>query len=182
MNQKIIIIDGPEKVGKTTISRELSKRINIPYFKRSISGFTEKSLFLDKFSFKEATKYDQTYIIDFLKQTNYSIIFDRCYPSEWVYSKVFGRERDEKILSLIDQEYSLLNTYILIFLRKIYKYNDDIIKIEKLPLIHKEYINFSQWTKCNTKIMYNDSEDLKFELDEILKFVGGENEKLSYII
>ena len=66
MKQQIYIFDSPDGTGKTEIGKELSRRINIPYFKMTTEHENWR-----KGTFKEALRFDQTYIVEFLKQTRY---------------------------------------------------------------------------------------------------------------
>ncbi len=169
----ILIFEGPDRVGKSTIASRMSEILNIPVFKRSLDEIKEKTLFTDnKFNFKDAMIYDQTYIVDFLKQTNTSVIFDRAFPSEYVYSKVFNRETNEEILELVDKKFSELNTFIIICLRMKYKYDDEFVNKDNIKLLHDMYKkDFYIWTKCNTIKLYTDSECLSDEISQIMQFI-----------
>ena len=81
---------GPDMCGKTNISQELSKRLQIPYFKPS----EEKLTFLnnqDKFVLD--AKYADTRMADFLKQTKHSVIFARNIVTGKQIGRASCRER-----------------------------------------------------------------------------------------
>lgn len=145
----IIIWEGSEKVGKTTIAESFC-RLNPShsYFKNK----NEHSLFEDKDSFWLTTFYDQSYFMQFLEQTSkrnpLSICMDRAYPSEWVYSQVFNRKTDFDFLRKVDDFYNKLNAKIIICYSKIIREADEIIDSDKFDEIMKMYIKFSQWTNC----------------------------------
>lgn len=74
----IIIVEGIDRVGKTTLCNRLSEELNIPIHK--YKGIIK----YDKMKNKEET--DKTLgLIQLLKETGSSIIFDRSYMSDYVY-------------------------------------------------------------------------------------------------
>lgn len=74
----IIIVEGIDRVGKTTLCNRLSEELNIPIHK--YKGIVK----YDKMKNKEET--DKTLgLIQLLKETGSSIIFDRSYMSDYVY-------------------------------------------------------------------------------------------------
>ena len=175
MKQDIIIVEGPDKCGKTELSRELSRTLRVPVFKRKLVGFEEKDFFSSKANFMDATRYDQTYIVDFLKQTGYSAIFDRAYPSEYVYSRIFNRQRDDGFLKFIDKKFSKLNTKIIICIKKNYSniglYHDELVPQFLLDKIHEQYMHFTIFTSCEVKIVDMTSEDLDSQVCEVMEFL-----------
>jgi hypothetical protein len=171
--QRIFIIEGPDNTGKTHIAQRLSQLTSIPVFKRNLGGFLEKDLYSRKDGFKTAFEFDQTYIVDFLKQVKCSVIFDRCFPSEWVYSLTYKRERNEPLLKLIDEEYAKLNAMIIICLRKernYDKFHDDITAPEYNIPLHENYVQFHYWTSCKNLVLFTDNEDVNKQVDCILTF------------
>src|SRR3954464_5618431 len=88
-----IIFDSPDGTGKTNIAQALAKELRVPYFRMGSQHDNWRAR-----KFKEALEFDQTYISEFLSQTKHSVIIDRAYPSEWVYSRVYGRETNEEVL------------------------------------------------------------------------------------
>ncbi len=172
-DQQVIIVEGPDRVGKTHIVDFLSNKLEIPKFKRNLKGFSEYDFFDEPDAFANAVKYDQTYIVDFLRQTECSVIFDRSYPSEWVYSKVFKRKSEELLLELIDHEFSLLNTKLIVCLKENYgKYQDKIEAVnENILEIDKMYNRFSNWTYCDNLVLYTDNEDINLQWEILEGFV-----------
>jgi thymidylate kinase len=173
--QQVIIFDGPDMVGKTEMAKELSSRLNIPYFKNK----AEWSTFENKKSvyFINTLRYSNSYFFSFLHETKTSVILDRSYPSEWVYSKVYNRETDHGALELADKfAFDKLNAKIIVPFRTSYEgIKDDMHDIDSnmLSKISKEYENFLSWTKCDTLHLCVDSEDLDYEMFMICNFVKG---------
>lgn len=174
MTQKIIILEGPDKVGKTHVAKALSKKLDIPYFKAS----NEHHAFLnDKKQFLNHLLYADPRVADLLSQTGHSVIFDRSYPSEYAYSRVFNRKTDMNMLSRVDESFAKLNAWIIVCHRTSYDgIIDDIdtsIESTTLSKIDSEYQSFLKWTTCKNKMLLNvDDEDLNRELDDIMFVLG----------
>jgi thymidylate kinase len=164
MSQKIIIVDGPDGCGKTEISKAISQKLGIPYYKfAGERKFWEQGNFLDVLHHWDPARFD------LFDQCGYSIVMDRSYPSEWVYSLVFGRETDKLMLEHIDDWAARLKTTIIIPQRRDYSKNrdDDLVPNDKLQQIHDVYSEFFWWTRCHTIKMFVDDldNDLEKELD-----------------
>jgi deoxyadenosine/deoxycytidine kinase len=91
MSQQVIIFEGVDRCGKTNIAKALSNRIDVPYFKNQ----DEHKYFLSKPGyFADAARYVDTYFASYLEASRASVILDRAWPSEWVYSQVLNRPTD----------------------------------------------------------------------------------------
>lgn len=166
--QRIIIFDSPDGTGKSNIAKALSHRIGVPYFKMNTEHENWR-----RGKFKEALEFDQTYLLQLLKQTGHSVIIDRAYPAEWVYSKAFQRQTNEKLLVTLDTEFAALGTNIIIPLRHDYSNNreDELVPNSALQTIHNYYVEFSKWTHCVPVQIYVDEhgDQLHSELEFIEK-------------
>lgn len=167
--QKIFIFDGPDGCGKTNIGMELSKRLSIPYFKNQ----DEHRYFRkDPDYFINAVRYVDTYFTSYLESSGASVILDRAWPSEFVYSQVLGRKTDFKVLRELDRRHQKLGTQIVIPVRSSYhSVNDDYQEInENIEKIHQFYLKFADWSLCQVQILNVDDENLNQEIKEILSF------------
>jgi hypothetical protein len=169
--KKIIIFDGPDKCGKTEMATELSNRIKYPYFKnKSEWDAFEK----DPEYFLNALKYGDTYFFNYMRQTNSKVILDRSFPSEWCYSRVFNRPTDEKVLRHVDKLAADAGACIVIPYRTSYAgMHDDVHQIDEnqLKLLSSVYEEFAEWTVCKVLRLCVDSEDINYEMNQILTFV-----------
>jgi thymidylate kinase len=166
--QKIFILDGPDGCGKTNIGMELSRRLSIPYFK----NHDEHRYFRKNPDyFVQAIRYIDTYFTSYLEQTKSSVILDRAWPSEFVYSQALNRETDFKVLRELDKRHRDLGTRIIIPVRSSYHdVKDDYQEInEKIQKIHDLYMDFAIWSSCDVQILNVDDEDLEREISEILE-------------
>jgi hypothetical protein len=169
MKQKIIILDSPDSCGKTNIGKELSSLTGIPYFKNS----DEHKYFLKEPEyFIHAIRYVDTYFTSYLESSGASVILDRAWPSEWVYSQALGRKTDFGVLRELDTRHSHLGTNIVIPYRSDYSnVNDDYQQVnDNIRKIHDLYMDFSQWTKCKVLLMNVDDENLSREIRDIRSF------------
>lgn len=173
MKQRIIILCGPDRCGKTNIAAALQKELDIKVFKAS----TEHDAFLnDQDRFLMDLRYADPRICDFLRQTGVSVIFDRGFPCERVYSDFFKRKTDDQMLKKLDEQYAKMDTYIIICTRKSFDgITDDLsdkLDCGALTKISELYMNFASWTKCKCYTLYVDDEDLSREVSEIRNFLG----------
>ena len=145
--QHVIIFDGPDGCGKSNMALHLAERLGIPYFKnKRESKFFKK----DPGYFVKALKYADPYFISYLQQSKASVILDRSFPSEWVYSRAFNRETNDDILRMVDGLYAGLGAKIIIPTRSDYtKCRKDQFKeidSEMLVKLDKLYQDFESWT------------------------------------
>lgn len=161
----LVCFDGPDGCGKTTMARELSKQTSIPYFRYPSEKFFEA----DPKHFVDSS-YGDLVIYEFLRQTKASVVFDRSYPSDFVYAQVFDRPLDWKLLRSIDDLAASADLKIVVPYRSSYvRVRDQFasITLERLNQMHQLYLDFGKWTKCNVLRICVDDEDLKRELMEI---------------
>jgi hypothetical protein len=171
--QRILLIEGPDNNGKTHIGQKLSQMLEIPYFKNT----DEWGAFLKKPEyFVNTLNYAEPFFLNYLKQTKASIILDRSYPSEWVYSKAFNRKTDMHQLQRVDEAYAELGAKIIICHRTDYTNQVDELFPEqidssKLVDIDELYNQFAVWTKCKLLRLNVDDENMSREIADINTFL-----------
>lgn len=176
--QLVLFFVGPDMCGKTQISQEIGKVTGIPYFKAS----SEHDSFLSsrvskREAFLNQLRYADPRVFDVLKQTGYSLIFDRGFPCEYAYAKVFGRETDQTMLRHMDEMWSTIDARVILCTRSSYEgIVDDLdptVKGEVLQRIHDAYLDFASWTKCKLFNLNVDDEDLNREVADIINYLQG---------
>jgi len=180
-DQQIYIFEGPDRCGKTEMATELAKRLDIPYFKAANEKENWTAGLL-----KDSLWFDYT-LPQFLKATKVSCVFDRSYPSEWVYSQVFGRKTNMNMLEKTDKQFADLGAKIFIPYRTDYTgYVDDVEEVNgRFGDIHSKYLEFEYWTNCSTMWIdvtrWNNNLDEEMKILELYtkyKFDGNNNEIL----
>lgn len=83
----IIILEGADGVGKTTLAKELAQRLDVPYWNRPESPL--HGLSTDISQAMHETE------LTLLKTFQKDIVVDRFVPSEIVYNEHFGRDYDK---------------------------------------------------------------------------------------
>jgi thymidylate kinase len=97
----VIIFEGVNGVGKTTIAREVGKRLGIPVYRAFRSDGDnhyvnrgESTLYkLNEWKVPFNTFVDDLYMADFLRATNADLILDRSLPSAIAYAKIYQQQR-----------------------------------------------------------------------------------------
>lgn len=142
----IVIVEGIDRVGKTTLCNALSTRLNLPIYKHNISRIDYPKMDNDN----ETDKMLQ--LIELLRMTNSSIIFDRFHLSEYVYGTI---ERD------YDKEHALSN----------FKLIDDELKFKHIVLILVQPTDVEQSSREHglSLVKHSEAFDKLFELSDIRK-------------
>lgn len=95
----IIIVEGPDGLGKTTFCALLSESLGFPVYK---DDFSSRGLELSR---EYITGHDRGSVM-MAVQTDADVILDRSFPSEAVYSRVFGRAFNSLSCDHLDWEVS----------------------------------------------------------------------------
>ena len=181
MPQHIVIFDGPDMCGKTAIATELSRQINVPYFKAS----SEHKTFLkdcgddrdwqEPPDFLHQLRHADPRMLDFLRQTGHSVIFDRAYPSEVVYSALFHRQTDLDAVIELDKGYADLDAKFILCARRSYDGIHDDLKPdmgpETLRQQHELYLDFFKATRLRSMLLYTDDQNLPKQIAAIRDFL-----------
>jgi len=107
----IIIVEGIDRVGKTTLCKKLSEELGIPIHK--YKGLIE----YNKMNNTEETDKILSNL-RILNETKSNIIFDRLYMTDYVYGNIernYNPRESAKNLSLIENEIKNINDVILIY-------------------------------------------------------------------
>lgn len=80
----VIIVEGIDRVGKTTLCNMLSESLGYPIFKEDVRDFKDANM-------QYANLCSMTSIVNMCKCLNANIIFDRFFATEYVYGLI---ERD----------------------------------------------------------------------------------------
>lgn len=167
-DQKIIILEGLDGVGKSNIAAALSRELQIPSFKNS----NEHGCF-EKMSTHHLTRYAGLTMLSFLGQTDYSVIFDREYPSEFAYAKAYHRHTDQQILAQLDNGYTRLGALLIYCCKTNHgNFQDDLIGRNMYPVLEEAYKNFLGWTTLPYMVLDTTNEDLAYQLSTIQRFLA----------
>ena len=88
MKQKLIIVEGVDKIGKTTMCGTLATHLDVHIYKRPSDEFDFTRLVCGGVGLETCK------LLSHLRKTGASIIFDRLHLSEYVYGKI-NRHYDE---------------------------------------------------------------------------------------
>ena len=165
---------GPDMTGKSNIAAELSKQTDVPVFKNS--GEWKTQLNSSEY-FLNLLRFGGPFLMDFIRQTDTSVILDRFYPCEMVYSRAFGRETDDAALEWMDKNFAEVGGKFIVCIRNDYSDLVDDQYPDQLPpsmlgalTIH--YRKFIEWTNCECLILETDDMDLNKQVEKIKIFLG----------
>ena len=175
MNTKHIVIEGTDQCGKTEIAKELASRLGMTYFKNRI----EWKVFdhNPEKAFEGIVRFGDPMLLDFIEQSGISVVFDRAWPSEWVYSRAFDRKSFVEGIRILDEWHTAHNTHVIICTRENFKADDlfpQQLNVEKIKEIDHQYRDFIKWTNCKCYLLSVDDENLDREIEEILEFINAE--------
>jgi len=175
----ILIFEGPDLSGKSTLAEQVSKKIPNTYMMKMChrpkdDSLEEREGVLDRYR-KIARIYESMMLSSSSKDT---MVLDRFYPSEAVYSYKRGYDMlDDYQLLGIDGFISDLGGIIIycdLDLKTLYDRfldrGDDFIVSGDLPQIQKRYLAFLKMSKCRV-IYYNTS----MSVEELIEEIQGEN-------
>lgn len=171
--KNVVFVCGPDRTGKTEITKSLSSFLGVPRYKAS----TEHNGFLsNQERFLNDIRYSCPARLDLLKQLNSGVVYDRGYPCEWVYSRFFKRQTDDGAIKWLDSQYAELGAVIVITARRSFKgivddLNDSICEPE-LNELSSLYNDFASVTSCRVLKLYVDDENLQREISDIVNFLN----------
>ena len=96
----IIVVEGPDGAGKTSLCRHLAERTGFPVYKPVGDPLTTGMSTL------ESQAHDRGAIDALVAARAPDLIMDRSFPSEWVYSLVFERQIDTNLIWALDRALS----------------------------------------------------------------------------
>jgi thymidylate kinase len=107
---KLIVFEGIDGSGKTTMAKSVLANYPSQYFRPSKQLFSDKNL-------EMACKYDWSFLLDFLQQIKMKdmIIADRSPISQYVYSWVYREDNVNKIYPKYTDYEKIFNDYMKIF-------------------------------------------------------------------
>jgi len=167
MKQNLIIFEGPDLCGKTNIAEEVSRRLGIPVYK---SG-REHDLFYDKDAQYLTLKYGNFEMIKILETTRANIMFDRFFPSEWVYSQVYDRTRDLDLVMEYDQYWASLGGKIIWLDKPEMDGKDELIENSRYNEIRQRYEEYMALTECDIFRLDTTDRDLENQVKKICNFI-----------
>jgi hypothetical protein len=169
--QKVVIFGGPDRCGKTTIARELSRVTGIPYFKAA----SQQEIAIKRPEvFEQQTRWAEPRLYDFIMQTGCSVIMDRGFPCDWCYSHALGRKTAWGTLDQLDWDYGAygLNALLVVTVRRDYSgLQDDAFKeisTERLWALDELYRHYAEDSMMCSMDIETDDADLHRQVDSIV--------------
>jgi thymidylate kinase len=166
---KIILFEGPDQSGKSTIAKALSTLIDIPYYKNSMERNQKR-----RGQTKLMTEFAVPYLFNFLEQVPSACIMDRNYPSEFCYGQVEERDIDLDQIRLLDDWFTeFFDSCIIVCYKTQYPdFHDETTPVHHLDALVQKYQEFVRWTHCPRVLLLDTtSGDQEQQLKTILEFL-----------
>ena len=167
MRQQLIIFEGPDLCGKTNIAECVAERLGIPVYK---SG-REHDLFHDKDAQYLTLKYGNYEMVKLLETTQSSVMFDRFFPSEWVYSQVYERTQGLDMVMQLDEYWASLGGKIIWLDKPEMDGEDELIASSKYNEIRHKYEQYMKMTNCKVFRLDTTDRDLESQVNKICNFI-----------
>jgi len=166
MSRQLIMFVGPDRCAKTTIAKALSEKNNFYYYKANDEAqnfLYRQDRFIHLLRYADPARFD---LIAQLKDV--SIVLDRGFPCEAVYSTYFNRKTDSLMLQKLDQLFSNLNGKIIFCTRKDFiNIYDDKNSSMNLKIISSLYESYLQTIKTQVIRLDVDDNNLQRQLSDI---------------
>jgi thymidylate kinase len=170
----IIIFEGFDNCGKSTIAKALSDKLHIPLMKNDKSNLQ----LIKNFNFEDSFRYCIPKFFQYYDQRLFrDIIFDRDYMSEYVYGYLKRQEDfvSKSILSTclqFDLEYFKRNAFIIYCHKtEIKDYQDEETSIELKSQAEERYLDIINRSYNRILMLNTDSQDLKSQLETIMAYI-----------
>ena len=154
-DSRIFIIEGVDCAGKSSLIEKI--KLNLQYVthiqdlaqtvdpsQKDRRELENKLLNLDRFEI-------DLIIHNVIKQINGYVLLDRCFPSEYVYSRLFDRKLHDKQTFALDKLYSYCNATIVYCKRQKFDeklYKDKYIDVKDIAKLEEYYEQFFKGTNC----------------------------------
>jgi hypothetical protein len=175
----LVIFGGPDRCGKTTIARELSRRTGAPYFKPTGQA---KYAMSQPSVFRLQTLFGEPKLADFLAQTGHSAILDRGFPCDYAYTHALGRLRNMSFaeasdwsdtIKAMDATYGMMDALLVICVRSDYTGRSDPSWPEMdgkmMAILDSYYREYAAETKMRKLVLNVDDENLDRQVSEIIR-------------
>lgn len=158
----IILFEGVDNSGKTTIAQEFARMNNYSYFKYSS---------IDKQSISDQQRQlvheaEEMYSIALLKSLPFcNIVIDRHYPSDYAYGQLY-RNQSIKSIVKIDQAFASLTNHLIVICHKndsSFKH-DDFIPHEDYDKLRSLYFEFFGFTDANAIMLDTTDQNLSTQI------------------
>ena len=167
----IVIFDGCDNTGKTTIAQALARRLMWTYFKYT---FVDKSLLANDIC-SIVNENLERYSLQMLEALGGSygrgvnIIIDRHYPSDYVYGRMF-RNRTLESLRKIEEHLIQLRHLIVICTKDEIEVKDDaFVDKTQQKTANNMFRDFKNFSNANVLLLDTTDENLEKQLDTIIK-------------
>ena len=160
----LIIFDGPDNCGKTSIAKLISKIETIRYFKHQ--GVT-------KLNFRDpnvalVSECNELYSLDLIKTLNMNVLIDRHYPSDFVYGHIY-RNRSEYSLRKVDEFMSNIVNHLIVICYKdaLVPKIDNFVPDADIKVITDRFKYFYEWSHSRVLLLNTTDQNIMKQVEAI---------------
>lgn len=178
----IIVFEGHDRSGKTTISDALAKRLGTEVFMPNTKEcFTDKQAFTkDSSAIARFNYFLSKYIKNLhdLQLVKKPIIIYRSFLSEMVYAELFERRTDDFINSLTDIVLARLNTLVIVCKNESRAfYDDDILSDPEVIKSIELFDKYKQTISCKYVDLDTTEYDTEKHVENILREIKNHEDR-----
>jgi thymidylate kinase len=168
MINNLVVFEGLDQSGKTSIAQILAKKIGYSYFKNPSE---KKQFYVD--DNRVTWIIEGTYLFSLVEQGVVSkIILDRHLPSEYAYSYAYNRKTDQAKIVEFDAKLAELGAIIVYCHKDSYdQYNDWAVKNGDRVKIAEGFELYLQQTRMPYLKLDTTDQNLEREIDAITFFM-----------
>lgn len=165
---KLIIFEGADNTGKSTIGKELAISLGIDYFKmKRDTVYVHQQ---DPRMIEASNFFQIEWFYSFATQVNFQTVLDRFYHSELVYGELFRKINKDAILKY-DELFSKLDTHLITCIKEPENLDDELWDQETLKRIQNKFIEVHNLSKCHKLLLDTTDEDLSRQINKIKTFL-----------
>jgi hypothetical protein len=136
----IVVVEGPDKVGKSTIVDHLRRKLGLQVFKSSTSPLYGQTL--------AVSQAEDVITMRMLEALRPNMLFDRFFPSEYAYGLACERDIDVETLLRLDRQLARLEHVCLYVDHEPYAEDPDV-PVDTWHAVRDAYESWMRVSVCN---------------------------------
>jgi dCMP deaminase len=145
----IILVEGADYTGKSTLCAQLSQRLNMPVFKPGESPLLGQEV--------AQSQAQDSIMMDLIEQVPMDLILDRFFPSEFAYGLAYDRVFDKELIKEFDMRMLFLDVVPVMLLHgkdiPFERDQDGLCDREKIVKVNEAYSKYAHDSNSNWLVL-----------------------------